>query len=75
MRSLVIKGKKRAQSMARNPRVNPAKRREKEEIAAWFKVWLELPDAFFDWLELRKRSEEFQQTFLSQGENNSAASS
>ena len=72
VRSLVIKGKKRAQSIARNPRVNPEKRREKEEIAGWFKVWLEIPDAFFDWLDLRKRSEEFRQVFVSHGKNNSA---
>jgi hypothetical protein len=64
VRSLVLKGKLRAQSLAANPRVSPEKRREKQEIARWFHVWLETPDLLSDWLELRKNSEEFQQMFL-----------
>lgn len=72
VRTLVIKGRQRAESMARNPRVGAEKRQEKEEIARWFKVWLDLPDLFFDWLEMRKRSEEFQQMFSN--ENGSSGS-
>ncbi len=63
VRSLVLKGKQRAASLGASPRVSPEKRREKQEIAAWFRVWLETPDLFFDWLELRKQSEEFQDAF------------
>ncbi len=63
VRSIVIKGRQRAESIAGNPRVRPEKRREKEEIARWFRVWLDLPDLFFDWVEMRKRSEEFGQIF------------
>ncbi len=63
VRSLVIKGRERAASMAANPRVSPEKRREKGEIAHWFKVWLDVPDLFFDWLELRKKSKDFQELF------------
>jgi hypothetical protein len=32
---------------------------EQAEIAAWLKVWIQTPAIFSDWLELRKRSEEF----------------
>jgi len=63
VRSIVIKGRQRAESIAGNARVRVEKRGEKEEIASWFKVWLDLPDLFFDWLEMRKRSEDFQQMF------------
>lgn len=63
VRSLVIKGKERAQSLAANPRVSQEKRREKQEIARWFKVWLEVPDLFFDWLELRKGADDFKKLF------------
>ncbi|HEV2495973.1 MAG TPA: hypothetical protein VG204_23320 [Terriglobia bacterium] len=63
VRSLMVKGKQRAESLARNPRVSPEKRHEKQEIAVWFRVWLEAPNLFFDWLELRKQSEEFRATF------------
>ncbi len=63
VRALVKKGKLRAQSLASNPRVQAAKRQEKKEIASWFQVWLETPDLFADWLELRKASDEFRSIF------------
>ena len=63
VRSLLQKGKLRAGSLATNPRVSPDKRAEKQEIATWFRIWLETPDLFFDWLELRKASEEFCRLF------------
>jgi len=56
-------GKRRAEMIARNPKVEPQKRREKLEIANWFRIWLETPDAFFDWVDLRKRSPEFKAKF------------
>jgi hypothetical protein len=63
VRKLVLKGKERAKSMARNPRLSPEKRREKDEIAFWFRVWVDNIDLFFDWLELRKQSPEFRKKF------------
>lgn len=63
VRVMVRKGMQRARSLAANPRVSPEKRLEKQEIALWFKVWSDNVDLFFDWLELRKRSEEFQRLF------------
>lgn len=56
-------GRRRAEMIAHNHKVEPAKRAEKEEVARWFSVWLEQPDAFFDWLEVRKQSAEFRQRF------------
>ncbi len=47
-------GKRRAEMIARNPKVEAQKRAEKSEIANWFRIWLETPDAFFDWLDVRK---------------------
>ena len=63
VRSLVLKGKQRAASMARNPKINASKREEKAEIADWFRIWLESPDLFFEWLELRKQTADFQGRF------------
>lgn len=68
VRSLALKGKQRAESLASNRRVGLEKRREKKEIACWFKVWLEVSDLFFDWLELRKQSEDFRQMFGRDGQ-------
>lgn len=56
-------GRRRAEMIARNPRVDPQKRAEKQEILQWFRVWLETPAAFFDWLEVRKQSVEYQRLF------------
>lgn len=62
-------GRRRAEMIARNHKVDPAKRREKEEVAQWFAVWLKQPDAFFDWLEIRKQSPEFLASFRQQAES------
>ncbi len=56
-------GKRRAEMIARNHKVDSQKRAEKEEIGRWFTIWLETPDAFFDWLEVRKQSAEFVKQF------------
>jgi hypothetical protein len=56
-------GRRRAEMIARNPRVEPHKRDQKREILEWFRIWLETPDAFFDWLDVRKQSAEYQQRF------------
>src|SRR6202521_88741 len=60
-------GKRRAEMISRNQKVEGPKRAEKEEIANWFRIWLENPDAFFDWLDLRKQSPEFQSKFPQAG--------
>jgi hypothetical protein len=63
VRDVARLGRRRAEMIARNRAVEEAKREEKEEIANWFAIWLETPDAFFDWLELRKQSPEFRARF------------
>lgn len=63
VREVAQLGRRRAEMIARNRKVDAQKRAEKGEVARWFGIWLETPDAFFDWLEVRKQSPEFQQTF------------
>jgi len=63
VRETVLKGKQRAQMIARNPAVNERKRAEKEEIAEWFTVWLRQPEIFDDWLILRRRAGDFRARF------------
>ncbi len=63
VRELALKGKRRAQMIARNPAVSELKRAEKTEIAEWFTVWLQTPEIFQDWVHLRRRAPEFQQRF------------
>jgi hypothetical protein len=66
-RALIIKGKGRAVMISRNKKVAPAKREEKAEIAQWFTVWLQTPDIFWDWLDLRKAADDFRLRFQSNG--------
>jgi hypothetical protein len=58
-------GKRRAEMIARNRKVDAHKRAEKVEIGSWFRIWLETPDAFYDWLDVRKKSPEFRKQFPS----------
>ena len=58
-----LKGKQRAQMIARNRNVDERKRAEKAEIAEWFTVWLKQPEIFGNWLELRRRSRDFRAQF------------
>ena len=63
VREVARLGRRRAVMIARNHKVDAAKRAEKEEIAQWFGIWLSTPDAFFDWLDVRKNSPDFQARF------------
>ena len=63
VREVARLGRRRAEMIARNHKVDAQKREEKEEIAHWFAIWLETPEAFFDWLEVRKQSPEFKKKF------------
>ncbi len=65
VRTLILRGKQRAESLAASSRVSAEKRLEKREIANWFRVWLESPGLFFDWLEVRKQTDEFRTLFSS----------
>jgi len=63
VREVARLGRRRAEMISRNHKVDTAKRAAKEEIAHWFGIWLETPDAFFDWLEVRKQSPDFLKKF------------
>jgi hypothetical protein len=63
VREVARRGRRRAEMIARNQKVDAQKREEKEEISHWFAIWLETPEAFFDWLEVRKQSPEFREKY------------
>jgi len=58
-RQIASLGRRRAEQISRNKKVSLEKQLQKKEIATWFKVWLETPAIFEDWLSLRKNTEEF----------------
>ena len=63
MREVAIKGKHRAQMIAKNEKVAPEKRAEKQEIVEWFTIWLQNPEVFENWITLRQNSADFQNRF------------
>jgi hypothetical protein len=54
-RRQVIAAKDRARHLARDSRTPPEKRVRKEEMVKWMLVWLENPEVFPAWVEVRKR--------------------
>ena len=58
------RAKESAEWVSRNARVRATVRAERGEVALWFRVWLETPELFPDWLEVRTRSREFLERFL-----------
>jgi hypothetical protein len=55
-RRTVIQAKDRARLISRNQKVDPLKRRQKEEMVEWLLVWLENPGIFEAWVTLRKHA-------------------
>jgi len=63
LRDIAIDARKRAQLLAKKQMYTSAQRAEQLEIAEWLGVWIKTPTLFHDWLELRKRSEDFTRKF------------
>ena len=63
LREIAIKGKNRAQMIANNQKVEEKNRAEKAEIADWFTLWMQSPEIFENWVELRQNSQDFKEKF------------
>jgi hypothetical protein len=63
VRDGVLKARRRSQMISRDPEVEDKRRAEKAEIAEWLRVWLQQPEIFDDWLDLRRRSKDFRKRF------------
>ena len=63
IREVGQKGKKRAQMIAGNEKVEADNRAEKAEIAEWFTLWLQSPEIFENWVDLRQNSKDFKERF------------
>jgi hypothetical protein len=59
-------GRRRAELIGRNRKVGLQKRLQKQEMANWFRIWLETPDIFEAWLSMRKNTEEFKKLSASE---------
>jgi hypothetical protein len=63
LRTLAVDARQRAEATGKNRKLDESLRLEQSEIAEWLKVWLQTPTLFENWLELRRRSEEFRKKF------------
>jgi hypothetical protein len=63
LRALAVDARRAALSRAKDASLQIAVRHEQSEIAEWLMVWLETPNLFLQWLELRKSSPAFKERF------------
>jgi hypothetical protein len=63
VRKIASESRRLAESIARNRSAAQAIRTEQSEIAEWLKVWLQTPALFKEWVELRRRTDEFRARF------------
>jgi hypothetical protein len=63
LRQHALEARQFVQTLAKTGSRETKDRAEKMEIDEWLKVWLQTPVLFTDWLELRRRSEDFRRRF------------
>ena len=63
IREAAIEERKKVIRQAESPHAAPNSRLLYAEIANWFRIWLETPDFFEAWLDIRKISPDFLQVF------------
>ncbi|MBX7055460.1 MAG: hypothetical protein K1X36_10920 [Pyrinomonadaceae bacterium] len=62
-RQAALDAKQKLKAAIDDPRTEGLRRRMCVEISEWLSVWLQTPDLFSDWVELRQRSADFRETF------------
>ena len=59
VRETALEGKMRANETAEREQVDFETRQLNAEIAQWFTIWLQTPEIFETWVDLRQRSQDF----------------
>jgi len=62
-RQAALRLKRQTTALSQSPRLTEGQRREMGEAAQWLNVWLQTPDIFDQWVELRKATAEFKTLF------------
>jgi len=63
LRDLVTRVRAESQLIAQSKIIDDTGRAQAKEISNWLTVWLQSPELFLDWLDLRQRSPEFVKKF------------
>jgi len=66
VRDSAINARDVAKSLSKNQSLAEPERAEQAEFAEWLAVWIQTPNLFRDWLELRRRSPDFRKKFLTE---------
>ena len=64
LETLAIETRQAAKNRGKDPSLSAADREMQREISEWLRVWLETPNLFRQWLELRRSSAAFKAKFL-----------
>ena len=67
-REAVLNTKQRAMEFSTQAEISASQQAVYAEIAQWLTVWLQSPDLFETWLELRQASAEFKRSFVRKSE-------
>lgn len=65
LRSVVVASRNDLSLRARSKILEAREKEEAKEVLHWLTVWLQAPELFSDWLDLRRRSPEFRKKFPS----------
>jgi hypothetical protein len=63
LRHIVTAAREELLLRARSKILAESQRQQAMEISEWLRVWLQAPELFSDWLDLRRRSPEFRKRF------------
>lgn len=66
-RQAALRARQNAQALANRPGRSAVDRLVQEEISRWFGIWLQTPDIFPTWLELRKLQPEIRERLAAEG--------
>jgi hypothetical protein len=72
LREAALNAKTKAQLLSRDHSLRESLRGVQEEINEWFHIWLQTPEIFVDWLDLRRRSPEFRKRFATEAPSDGA---
>ena len=64
LRDIVMAARKDLSLKAGSKIIDACVREQLKEISQWLAVWLQSPELFSDWLDLRRRSPEFRKKFV-----------
>ena len=63
LRETAIRGKRAVNERAESPKVEALERQINIEISQWLSLWLQTPEMFANWIDMRQNAKEFVEKF------------